>query len=242
MALRYTAEQAYICSIYPGEVEPQRRNYGPTRESNGKGAVRSTLFALQPVVRGSKPGYVVLELSDCFEDIIELSQLSVGNTKGKVPKPVNVEQIVADLIAVWTGGLVGVPQGAKPGIMQIANSTPQQKELVVMRDQQTQYFEYLFNEGERLDSEKDWKNITAPMRLAATWLERPRRWSHNALAAGSSPCPLCTKVIPGEAVVCPECTNQISFADGNGGIVRFTAGQIIAQNAAAIKAPPHKGA
>ncbi len=230
---RYQAEIAYIASIYPGPVEPQRRSYGPTRESNGKTAIRSICFELEPVERGGKP--FVLEITDCFEDVIDVQQLSVENTKQRMPKPVDVNVIVADLLNVWTGGIIGIPQGAKPGIMLIANSVPSRDELRAMMDMQTIYFEFMFNEGERLHQEKKWDIITPTMRLAATWLDRKRTWAHQNVSADSGPCPLCHDMVPNEAVFCNGCKQQIGFPDGKGGIVRYTAGAILAQNAAQMK-------
>ncbi len=233
MALRYQAEIAYLCSIYPGKLEAQRRNYGPTRDSNGPKAVRSSLFELEPVDRGAKP--FILELCDSFEDILDIQQLNIQNTKARISKPVDVQTIANDLLSVWTGGLIGVPQGAKPGIMLIANSTPSQGEKQQMMEMQTMYFEYMFNEGERLHQEKKWDSITETMRLAAVWLDRKRVWAHRNMSADSGPCPLCHSMVPNEAVFCNECKQQIGFSDNKGGIVRFTAGAILAQNAQAGK-------
>ena len=47
------------------------------------------------------------------------------------------------------------------------------------------------------------------MRLAAEWLERPNEWSNPAAGADNVACPLCTRVIPGKAIICPECGHQI---------------------------------
>lgn len=210
---KYIADSLYIASIYPGELEPVRRNYGPSRQSTGKGAERSTCFRLTPIVRGSKPGYCIIEVTDSFEDVIDLSQIqnsTAGSVhKPKALKPVPVETIVADVLAIWTGGLFNVPQGAKPGIMQIAGTVPTQNELREMTLTQTLYFEYLFAEGERLDQQKDWKDITGVMRLAAEWLGHRRAWSHRAIAADSSPCPICTAMVPNAAYVCPSCGKVI---------------------------------
>lgn len=230
MASRYQAEIAYIASIYPGPVDPQRRSYGPTRESSGPSAVRSMLYELTPVERGDKP--FVMELCDCFQDVIDVQQLSIENTKQRMPKPVDVNEIVNDLLKVWTGGLIGVPQGAKPGIIKIINSVPSQAELREMMSAQTIYFEYLFNEGERLHQEKKWDLITPTMRLAATWLDRKRTWAQQNMSASSGPCPLCYEMVPNEAVFCNACKQQIGFPDGKNGITRFTAGAILAQNQA----------
>jgi hypothetical protein len=221
---RYQADAAFICSIYPGKLPVIRRNYGTSVHGEGKGANRSTTFKLEPVARGEKP--FVLPIYDSFEEILDIAGLSaVTNTpkKPRISKPVPVEAIVADLLKEWTGGLFNVPAGAMPGIIllnpmkvelkkfEADNSLPGPNpgELQQMIAQQTAYFEYLFSEGERLDAQKEWKEITDTMKLAADWLGHARTWSHRAIARDSSPCPLCTEIIPNAAAVCPRCHQQI---------------------------------
>lgn len=230
--MRYEAEALYIASIYPGKLDPVRRNYGPSRESTGPNAKRSTLFQLEPVERGDDP--FVLQVLDSFQDIASFAT----GLKEIIPKPVDVQQIVNDLLGRWTGGLFNVPEGARPGIIQIAGTKPTRAELVEMRTFQTAYFEYLFNEGAKLDGKKDWDNITPTMRLGANWLGRDAVWSNPAIAMNTGPCPLCTETIPTSAVYCPRCSNQVGFADGKGGIVRLAAADILARQ---VPAAVHAG-
>ena len=213
---KYIAETICIASIYPGQLPDQRRNYGPTRDSVGNKAMRSTNFHLEPVPRGKKP--FILEVSDCFEDVIDLVQQS-GNQGGaarpRMPKPVPVETIVSDLIASWTGGMFNVPAGAKPGVIQIAGSVPTQKEMSQMEEQQAAYFEHWFSQGEGLyrgdpATIDSYKTYTAEMRLAAQWLGRMRPWSDAKMATELVPCPFCTKLISDRAIVCPECQRQVA--------------------------------
>lgn len=235
---KYIADTKYICSIWPGKVEPQRRNYGPTRESSGKRAVRSTLYELEPVKRNQKPPYFVLEVCDCFEDVIDVVGTSATTERGqrpRLPKPVPVENIVSDLLNAWTGGifLEGMPNEAKPGIGEIVNSAPSQKELEALKAQQTLYMEYLFQAGEMYHKQNQWKNITENMRLAAEWLGHSREWSSRAIAKNSGPCPLCTQIIPDTAIFCPACHQQVGFLE-NGSVVRYSAPEILARQ---IQAP-----
>ena len=210
---KYIAETICIASIYPGQLMDQRRNYGPTRDSIGSKAMRSTNFHLEPVARGKKP--FILEVSDCFEDVIDLVQQSSRTARPRMPKPVPVENIVADLIASWTGGMFNVPAGAKPGVIEIVGSVPTQKEISQMEEQQAAYFEHWFSQGEGLyrgdpATIDSYKTYTQEMRLAAMWLGRMRPWSDAKMATGSLvPCPFCTKLISDRAIVCPECQRQI---------------------------------
>ena len=55
------------------------------------------------------------------------------------------------------------------------------------------------------------------------------------MSADSGPCPLCYEMVPNEAVFCNGCKQQIGFADGKNGVVRYTAAAILAQNAAQMK-------
>lgn len=214
---RYTPEVAYIGSIFPGKLEPIRRSYGPSRESYGPKASRSTLFQLEPVKRGEKP--FLLEVCDSFEDVLDLSQIGASSdrkSKPRMPKPVPVEVIVEDILRVWTGGLFNVPAGAKPGIGEVHPQKHTNGSLVIpvvelkqLEQQQTEYFQWNFQEGERLHKQSNWKEITDTMRLAAEWLGYQRDWSHRAIAADSGPCPLCQTIISNTAIFCTGCHQQI---------------------------------
>jgi hypothetical protein len=221
---QYIPDVRFIASIYPGQLPPIRRHYGPSRESEGRGAQRSTAFILQPVPRGKKP--FVIPLYDSFENVLDIVSLSsMGNKaeKPRLPKPVAVESIVSDLLKEWTGGLYNVPQGAMPGVIEIRPMKVELKkfedsgtlpgaapdEVERMTEMQTMYFEYLFTEGERLHKQNNWKEITATMRLAAEWLGLEREWSHRAIARNSGECPWCTAIIPNTAIVCGTCGRQV---------------------------------
>jgi hypothetical protein len=221
---QYIPDVRFIASIYPGVLPTIRRHYGPSRQSEGVGAQRSTAFTLQPVARGKKP--FVLPLYDSFENVLDIVSLSsMGNKaeKPRLPKPVPVETIVADLLKEWTGGLFNVPQGAMPGVIEIRPMKVELEkweksgtlpgatvsELDQMETQQTLYFEYLFTEGERLHKQNNWKEITDTMRTAAEWLGHEREWSHRAIARDSGPCPWCQAIVPNIAIVCNTCGRQV---------------------------------
>jgi hypothetical protein len=201
----------FLCSIYPGQFPPQRRAYGTSIHSTGKGASRSTLFEIPPVPRGSRPPFATLQVFDSFECIPNLQQMSAQNTRARSDRPVPVEEIVDDLLACWTGNLFNVPRDAKPGLMAIAGTTPTQRELSQLEAQQTRLFEYWFHEGERHHRQNEWKEITDSMRLAAEWLgdDYRREWSHLAIARANSPCVFCGKSIPDTALVCSHCGRTV---------------------------------
>jgi hypothetical protein len=222
---RYIADVRFLASIYPGKITPIRRNYGTSLHGEGKGANRSTLFELEPVARGKKP--FVLPIYDSFEeilDIVALSSMANSPRKPRGSKPVSSDSIVADLLKEWTGGLFNVPQDASPGIMEIRPMKvemekfyrdarelpgPNVGEIKYMTDRQTQYFEFLFTEGERHHKQNNWKEITETMRIAAEWLGHDREWSSRAIAKESGPCPLCTQIVANAAIFCPSCHQQI---------------------------------
>ena len=223
---RYVAETRFIASIYPGVLPVVRRHYGPSRESGTVGSQRQTVFQLQPVKRGEKP--FVMPVYDSFEDVLDVMAMSGsrGNPqKPRMPKPVPVEEIVRDVLNEWTGSLFNVPNGAKPGIMEISPlpadmrawekegklptvSLDEQRQMLEM---QAPYFEYLFQEGEKLHKQNNWKEITDTMRLAAEWLgpDFHREWSHHAIAREAGPCPWCSTIISNTAIVCSHCGRQV---------------------------------
>lgn len=208
----YRPDVKFIASIYPGPMPVIQRAYGITPHDTGKGASRSTTFRLEPVPRGGKP--FVLEVYDSFESIIDVMGLQ-GNTarageKPRIPKPVPVETIVADLLNIWTGGLFNVPNGAAPGIIEIVNSAPTQAEIAKMNKMQTLYFSFLFNEAEKIfRGDKTalgaWTDIIPNMRLAADWLGEKRVWSDPEAIRNLEPCPVCKSLIQKEVYRCPSC-------------------------------------
>lgn len=208
---KYVADMLAIASIYPGELEPIRRSYGPSRDSTGPKAVRSTLFRLDPVPRGKKP--FVLEVYDSFEDILNPMQQE-GSGRGRMQKPVPVQNIVDDLLGRWTGSMYNVPAEARPGIIQIVGTVPTSGEVRQMEEQQSAYFEYWFAQGEALyrgdpTTIENYKTYSKEMRLAANWLDRSRPWSDARIASESEPCKWCTTIIPKLAIFCPQCQKQV---------------------------------
>jgi hypothetical protein len=148
---------------------------------------------------------------DSFESIIDVmgsAQRKKGE-KAYLPRMVPVDEIIADLIGKWASGLFGVPDGAHPGIMEIAGPVPTKAEQQQMEQAQTLYFNFRFSEGERLYRENKWGEITDVMRLAAEWLGHKTVWSSTDIADTSEPCPFCTTVVPKLAIVCPTCQRQI---------------------------------
>jgi|SRR6185436_2428444 len=222
---RYIPDVKFIASIYPGQLPTIRRHYGPSRNSEGPTAQRSTAFVFEPVARGERA--FVLPIYDSFESVLDITALSaMGNQnpqKPRLPKPVAVETIVADILKEHTGGLFNVPQGASPGLIEIVPMKvelkkyadtgdlpgPSVSELRSMMAMQSMYFEYLFTEGERLHKQNNWKEITDTMRLGADWLGYKREWSHRDMASDSGPCPWCTTMISNQAIVCPSCNRQV---------------------------------
>ncbi len=203
MAQKFVAERRYICSIWPGELEPISVNVGrqPTKDKG-----RRTVYELEPVKRGGKP--FVIEITDMFEDVPNPAK-GDGSVLLFDAKPVDCGESVTNCLNIWTRNIFGVPDGAAMGIMEIVNTAPTGPERATLLETQTALMEWLFQEGERLDQEKKWKFITAPMRLSAEWLGRPRRWANPGQAAESSPCPACQQIIPDAASVCHHCGTRV---------------------------------
>lgn len=197
------AERRYICSIWPGKLEPVSVAVG-SDPSTAKG--RRTMYELEPVKRGKKP--YVIEVRDMFEDVPNVN-LGDGSKLLFSSKPVDCGEIVNNCLNIWTRNIFGIPEGAGMGISEITNTAPTSTELDRLKVQLTSLMEWLFQEGERLDSEKKWKVITEPMRLSAEWLGRPRRWANPGETAQSSPCPFCQSIIPDAALVCNVCSRQV---------------------------------
>lgn len=238
--MRYEPDRRYIASIYPGRLGDIYRDYGPSRECSGPNAIRRSCYHLEPVARGTKP--YVIEVMDCFQNIQDFVRTQGHGNKGKAYQaaPVPVEEIIADILLQWTGGLFNVPPGAKPGIIEIFPTkadlnlceskgrnavtgrlnmmpVPAMAELNEMMTMQTAYFEFFFNEGEKIqrgdtEARELWKYITEPMRLAAEWLNRPRPWSNPSMRSEDVPCPWCRTLIDPLSIVCAHCGRQVTAA------------------------------
>ena len=82
-------------------------------------------------------------------------------------------------------------------------------------DRQTRFYEYMFQEGERLASdtkdENSYKRISDVMRDGADWLEYKRNWvSPGKVAAELVACPVCFQLKPAAASVCHHCGRQVA--------------------------------
>lgn len=194
----YKPAVEFICSIYPGKLPVLTRFYGSSIEAQGPSAVRRTSYELVPVPRGEKP--FVLKVYDSFQTILDIR---TGKMTATMPVP--VEEVAGDLLDKWTGNLFNVPSGAKPGVMLIANTSPNRDELRQMESQQALYMAHFFSEGERLHREAHSDQITEMMRLSAEYLGEKRIWSDPAIARDAAPCPLCTTMVPNLAFICPAC-------------------------------------
>lgn len=204
---KYVPDSKWIASIYPGKLPPITKYHG--QDPNPR-KPRATVYSLDPVARGKKP--FMLEVIDSFENVpnpmkAAESQKSerIGSNMVFDSAPVACEQIVENLIQEWAGGMVGVPVGAQMGIMAIIGTVPTQAELILMTEMQTKFFEYMFQEGERLDRQREWKGIRQPMVDAAIWLGRDRLWSSPSLSTEMVPCPACKKDIPADSIICNVC-------------------------------------
>jgi hypothetical protein len=202
---KWTPDIKFIASIYPGELDSVPLNHGPSPQPR---TPRRTVYKLTPVPRDkARTNPCVIEVRDGFEDVIDLMGAQTG--RKTMPKPVDSAETVACLLKYWTGSMVGVPPGATPGIIEIANTVPTQAEFRQMFEIQTAYFEFLFQTGERLNRENNWKEITGAMRIGAEWLGRDSDWSNPARVTEMVACPACGELIMPKMAVCKHCHTRL---------------------------------
>jgi hypothetical protein len=220
---RYVADSKYIASIFPGNLDRIKLYHGVNPKP---GSGRATVYCLPPVPREGRPvipedltnvkhvkqngrHFVVLEVSDAFENILNPLKSAESGTRVWDSGPVPCEEIIGTLMKHWTGNMVGVPPGATPGVMVINNSTPSQDETAIMLRAQNAFYEYMFQEGERLARENDWKHITDNMRDACDWLGHKRNWAHPGNSQSTINCPECKQPILADANVCHHCRTRL---------------------------------
>ncbi len=202
---KWAADTRYIASIYPGDLEAVAYNHGPSPDRT-KG--RRTVYRLTPVPRETaRTRPCVIEVADGFEDVLNPMGGSFGNKYQ--PKPVDADETVRCLLQHWTGNMVGVPAGASPGIILIANTFPTKAEMERMFEMQTLYFEWGYQEGERLHRENSWKEITAAMKIGAAWLGKDTIWSNPARVSEMVNCPACGEEIQPKVAVCKHCRTRL---------------------------------
>lgn len=210
---KYVAESVWIASIYPGAMPPITKNVGPKPSPRSE---RATVYRLKPVPRDRWKKPHLLEVTDAFENVPNPIKAAESNRGDRIganmvfdTSPVPCEEIAANLIQEWAGNMVGIPPGASPGIMQIVGTTPTEAELEQLFRMQSLFFEYLFQEGEKLARVHDYKGITQTMRDASVWLGHERVWSVPQDSKAVSNCPACTKVINAAALVCEHCGTRV---------------------------------
>ncbi len=202
---KWAADTRYIASIYPGELETIAYNHGPAPDRT-KG--RRTVYKLRPVPREeARTRPCIIEVSDAFEDV--LNPMGGGMGEKWTFKPVDADETVNCLLRHWTGNMVGVPAGAIPGIIQIANTIPTKAEHERMMEAQTAYFEWGFQEGERLHRENNWKEITGAMKIGASWLGKDVIWANPAKVSEMVNCPACGGMIQPKVSICLHCGTKL---------------------------------
>lgn len=200
---KYVADEKFICSIWPGEMEHIQRFHGPSPRVDPKNGGNGTWYRLKPVPKGAKP--FVLRVTDMFEhpkDVLKSAERGRTELESNL---ITCEEIVADLLRHWIGNMLGLPHGALPGIGEIISEVPKQSELEELKEQQQAFMEYLFMEGERLSRDAGVHHITPTMRVAAEYLDKPRLWSHPGQSLQTTPCFHCRQPIPNDATVCFQC-------------------------------------
>jgi hypothetical protein len=197
---KYTADVRYIASIWPGKLEPVTLYHGPSPDVHSR---RATQYKLTPVTRTGRP--CVIEVADAFENVF--NPMAAGNSSAdrQASKPVDSQETVDNLLRIWAGGIIGVPPGAAPGIIQIIGTVPQRAELDRMREQQTIFAEWGFQQGELHHRQNQWKEITQTMRDMAIWLEKDVLWANPAAASELVNCVACGELVKPQAAVCRHC-------------------------------------
>lgn len=203
---KFQSDLRVIASIYPGDIKKIQLNHGPDSRVGGP---RCTTYWIPPVPKGRRAE--TLEIRDMFEEIFDL-MASAGNRMAKMTKLVTCDEIRQHLIQQWAGNIPGLPSGAAPGIMAIQGTYPTQEELKQMKDMQFMFYEYMFQEGEKLEHANDRRHISQVMRDACSYLGKKRTWANIDSTHEEAQCPWCQSNIPPQAIVCAQCRRQVRAA------------------------------
>lgn len=204
---RITANTLTICSIFPLQLGPERRPYGPDRTKGGM-----SLFSIAAAT--TEQPYQLLTVTDCWQRVRVWEHEPDAMDDDWRPVEIPVEQIAADLVTVWTGGqVISRESGGTPGVMQIAGEEPTKAELKRLHDVQTRFFNSLFQQGNHLAADlqnNGPKYITPLHRLAAKWLHKEPVWAKDIDPSEIQACPACMSKISSLASICPVCQTQIA--------------------------------
>lgn len=203
---KFQSAHVTICSIYPMQLGPERRPYGPKRDSG------SMLFKIPGVKRTDAPPYQLLSVPDCWQRQRDWIKLPT-DPDAYYPTLVDCESVARDLVNNWTTGLLAASEGGHPGVGVIAGDVPTEAELSELNGKQTRFFEALYYAGQKLAQDNNWKNITELHRQAALYLQKSTedaKWVKPFNPEDLKSCPACQSRIPTLAFICPVCRTQIA--------------------------------
>lgn len=229
---------ATICSIYPWEQKAERPKY-------------QRVYTLPAVAKGDPP--FLLPVPD--EVQIEYDLYILGHKQKRLTVP-GKEEIAPDLLREWSENSPGMTMECGPGIwimrdtvdetdedgnITVRAATKAEKEAMFAedlqraKDRQAAWFEYQIMQGDRVaDDPKTRDFVNKLMKIACVYMGRTRKWLEEMRDGDTKNCPWCTKSIPVQAIVCPECQRVVDFE----GFAKLEARQKAAMQAGAAAPEP----
>jgi hypothetical protein len=185
-------KQVVIASVYPIARRIVRERRHPVNT-----------FEVAACPKGAPPTLLVIG-SNYESEKVPLQERTVD-------QEITAMETAEDFIRSVTTNQPYITADAHPGIWMCAGSTPTEEEIAFNTERQEAFFRNLVHAADDLEKNGKSIQITDLMRTAAEWLNYRADWRHKATANDNKNCPFCTKLIPGVAVICPECHQVVDF-------------------------------
>jgi hypothetical protein len=183
-----------IISVYPKEMKAERP-FGP---------IRGTVIHTYVLPAAPQDGHSELEIELAWQH--EYVSEHQGWRWSAIPEAV----VAKDLHKQFSSGMIGQGEGLGPGIFIEDPDHPLNEQVAAARQRQTDYFNYLYKQGESAFRAGMADSISDEMRNAATWLGKSPEWLTTAEQVLKKECPVCASEIPRKAFVCPVCRHKIA--------------------------------
>jgi len=191
-----------IVSVYPRELSVQF----PWSPNRGAGVHQYTIPGGSP----GKPSR--LEITDAFQK--NYYGEDIGFRYDLIP----AREIAENFVKNFIEGVVGLSEGAHPGLAILDPARPEKEQLQDLVTVQDQYYETLYRNAEYYANHNQFDNILDDHRMAAKALGRNPSWLNPLRSGDTVKCPLCQSDISAEAYVCPICSREVRPIPKNLGV------------------------
>lgn len=190
-----------ILSVWPANMTADR--FHTHQDSAG----RQIGGMLRYVLIGAPKGeYRTLKVFDCYQFERDWAQ----EEEAYIPRFIPCDVVADDLYREWAMNRIGGNKGFLPGVIVCEGEEPTAAEKSKADKLQSNYFQWLVDDGTTMFSRGDLNGITDLHRVAAKWLGIDLPWvkSYDERVKFVE-CPHCFSQIDSRASVCKICLREV---------------------------------